>query len=62
LFKTFPIAELLRIQFRAEAFNFLNKPNLGVPASDVTSSSGFGTITSLATNPRELQLGLRLEF
>jgi hypothetical protein len=62
LFKTFPIAELLKIQFRAEAFNFLNKPNLGVPASDVTSSSGFGTITSLATNPRELQLGLRLEF
>jgi hypothetical protein len=61
--KMVPIGEQFRIQFRAEAFNVFNHPNLGNPNSTV-DSPGAGTITSLANNAqmRKLQLGLRFDF
>ena len=52
--------EKLRLQFRADFFNFLNQVNLGNP--NVTlSSANFGRITSAAA-PRMLQFGLKLYF
>lgn len=50
-----------RLQFRAEAFNVLNKTNLSSPNSN-RSNANFGTITSLAIQPRQLQLGLKVDF
>ena len=50
-----------RLEFRIEAFNVLNKTNFGAPNSNV-SNANFGTITSLATPPRQLQLGLKFDF
>ncbi|HEY1214276.1 MAG TPA: carboxypeptidase regulatory-like domain-containing protein, partial [Bryobacteraceae bacterium] len=65
LFKEFPIAsERVRVQFRAEYFNVLNRANFDYPASGNTpsySSSGFGTITK-AEDPRIGQLALKLLF
>lgn len=50
-----------RIEFRVEIFNVLNRANFGAPNGN-RSSSAFGTITSLATTPRQVQLGLKLDF
>jgi hypothetical protein len=57
------IGEEFRVEFRAEAFNVFNHPNLGNPNSCV-DCFGAGTITSLANNAimRRMQLGLRFDF
>jgi hypothetical protein len=55
-----PYSERHRVEFRFEAFNALNRVNLGNPNS-TRSSSLFGRITS-AGEPRILQLGLRYRF
>ncbi len=49
------------LQFRAEAFNILNKTNFSPPGTLTSNSSGFGVFTS--TFPaRQLQLALKLYF
>ncbi len=45
LFKTFPIVDRVNVQFRAEAINAWNHPNLSTPVMSPTSST-FGTIAS----------------
>jgi hypothetical protein len=47
----------------AEAFNLLNRANLGVPNGTLTSAL-FGQPTALATNatPRQVELGFRFNF
>jgi hypothetical protein len=49
-----------QIQFRAEAFNVLNRVNLSNPVSAL-SSPNFGLITS-AGDPRIMQLALKYTF
>jgi hypothetical protein len=68
LIKDTNITERLRLQFRAEAFNWLNHVNLGLvnasfsPGPDGRNVSGaFGTITS-ARDARIMQFGLKLIF
>jgi hypothetical protein len=49
------------LQFRAEAFNLLNKTNFSPPGTLTSNSSGFGVFTS--TFPaRQIQLALKLYF
>lgn len=58
--KNFNITEQIRLQFRSEFFNVLNKTNLGIPNQQANSTS-FGTITG--TFPaRQVQFGLKLVF
>ena len=62
------IGERLNVQFRAEAFNFMNHVNLRAPntsfsagADGFNRSATFGTITS-ARDARVVQFGLKLIF
>ena len=61
LARAFRIGERTNFQFRAEAFNALNKVNLGTPNRFVNTPQ-FGTITMAMTPGREIQLSARLSF
>jgi hypothetical protein len=63
VFKTIPLREQLRAQFRAEIYNVFNHANLGNPNGCVDCGSG-GQIFNLAPNAtmRRMQFALRLEF
>jgi len=66
LFKNTVITERTNLQFRAEVFNVLNRSNYGPPNTTVFSSGtvspSAGLITTTATSPRQIQLGLKLIF
>ena len=71
LFKNTGITEKTNLQFRAEFFNILNRSNYGPPSTTVFSitpgappaiSPSAGLITTTATFPRQIQLGLKLIF
>jgi hypothetical protein len=50
----------LKIQYRAEFFNVLNRPNLGNPNTTL-SNVNVGKITS-AGDPRVVQMAVKLVF
>ncbi len=70
LFKSIPVGEQFKVQFRMEAFNVFNIQSWDVPSTVTINSSGstiaagVGRITSLAQGktPRQIQFGLRLVF
>jgi len=70
LAKHFPITEKYGMEFRAEAYNVFNHTNFGLPGvpnvslgtADISNPSEFGVITTLASDPREMQFSLRLDF
>jgi hypothetical protein len=63
LFKSFPVGETRRFEFRAESFNLSNTPNFALPGSlNYQNTVNFGQITSTRDNPngaRELQFALK---
>jgi hypothetical protein len=61
LFKNFRLTEFLRLQARGEAFNALNRTNLGNPVVNLTGGN-VGRINNLTGNPRVIQIGLKLMF
>ena len=66
LFKNTAVSERTSLQFRAEFFNLLNRPNFGTPNATAFSSGAInasaGLITTLATTPRQIQFGLKLIY
>lgn len=60
IYKNFRVTESVRMQFRAEMFNVLNHTNYFNLGTTLGSSS-FGKVTS-ALEPRQIQLGLKLNF
>jgi len=60
LAKFTPISERLNLEFRAESFNLLNRPNFDLPNRQFGTQT-FGEIFS-ANDPRELQFALKLHF
>jgi hypothetical protein len=60
LAKVFRLTESKSLEFRAEAFNFPNLTNLGIPDNGLGSPS-FGTI-STAKDGRQIQFGLKFVF
>lgn len=64
--KNFRVTEGSALQFRFEAFNFLNHPNWGNPGntwgSSVKPSGTFGVISSTSIAMRQLQFALKYNF
>ena len=64
--KVTPLTEKIKLQFRAEFFNLLNRTNFGIPNPVVYSAAGTvpsptaGVITATSTNSRQIQFGLKL--
>jgi hypothetical protein len=62
VFKSFPIRERARIEFRAESFNSFNTPIYAGPDTSVTSPT-FGVVVRNQENfPRNMQFALRIKF
>ena len=63
LAKSFPIHESIRVEFRGEAFNLLNRAVFG-PASGALSlqNANFGLWNTQANTPRTMQMALKLYF
>ena len=57
----FRFAERMRLQFRSEAFNLFNHPNLGLPAASIGAADA-GIIGSVVSPERQIQLALKLYF
>jgi hypothetical protein len=66
LFKNTALTEKTKLEFRAEFFNMFNRVNFGPPNTTVftsgTVNASAGFISTLATNPRQIQFGLKLIF
>ncbi len=71
LSKNFPIRETLFAQFRIDAYNGFNHINFGVPGGPTTEASSSientgsitgGPLPGASTNPRQLQLSVRMQF
>lgn len=62
--KDFPIHEAVRIQFRTDFYNVFNKINWGTPSGNIEQagaiSNGVGNVG--ASQPRQLQFSLRVQF
>ena len=67
LSKNIAISDQVRMQFRTEVFNVLNRANLALPVSQVLDRQGrprvdSGFISSTTTSARQIQFGLRLQW
>jgi hypothetical protein len=63
LFKQFPIREGIKLEFRAEAFNLPNWHSFANPSNlNFLNPTGFSAITASRSNPRILQLALKLYY
>ena len=72
--RRFPLGESRTVELRAEFFNLLNQVNLANPVSNVSAASAFsntgvilvpgdfGRIVSTSSNPRLIQLALKLNW
>jgi hypothetical protein len=61
LFKNFQVTEKVRLQVRAESFNFTNTPIFGSPGATF-GVPAFGVVSAQANNPRQIQFGMRVAF
>ena len=61
LIKNFRIRERVKLQYRFEAFNALNRTQFAGPNVNPTNTT-FGRITAQANSARVIQMGLRLQF
>jgi hypothetical protein len=64
LMKEIPITERVNLRFRADAFNIINKVNLGLPNTQVDAAQGAGAITTIAPGAiqRQWEFSARLQF
>lgn len=60
--KSFLFTDRFRLDFRAEAFNLFNRVVFAAPSGNGLNlnNTAFGTVTSTANSPRQMQLALKL--
>ena len=56
------LGDRMAATLRWDIFNVFNTVNFGIPNKDIATASTFGTITGLASDPRTMQLAVRLAF
>jgi hypothetical protein len=56
------ISQTVHAVFTAEAVNVLNRLQFGNPTLNLANPQSFGVINSQTGNPRQIQLGVRIEF
>jgi hypothetical protein len=61
LFREDRLTERIKLQLRAEAFNFLNHPVMGIPDSNFPDAT-FGHVSSTVSTARQIQLGMKVLF
>ena len=61
IFRSFPLGEKRRLEFRAESFNLTNTPTWGIPVSDIHNPN-FGRVLGTRSTERQLQFALKLYF
>jgi hypothetical protein len=61
LYKTFPVTERLRVQFRTELFNAFNHAQFATP-NTTFGNPNFGRITSTINSSRQMQFALKFVF
>jgi hypothetical protein len=59
--RRFSISDRIALSARWDIFNLFNRANFGTPNSNITAANA-GTISSLAGDPRVMQLAFRLHF
>ena len=59
--KTLTLSEHKQLQFRAEAFNFLNHTNFALPVR-ILEAPSFGSSVATATPARRIQVALKYVF
>jgi hypothetical protein len=63
LFKNFTLTERVKMQFRTEIFNVLNRPQLVNPDANVNDGSSFGVINGTRQfSERQIQFAFRFTF
>jgi hypothetical protein len=61
LFRSFPVREQIKLEFRAEAANSMNTPHFNNPNTSI-SAANFLVVTSAVADQRQLRVGLRLSW
>jgi hypothetical protein len=63
LFKNFTVTERVKMQFRTEAFNVLNKPQFVNPDANLNDGTNFGVINNTRQfSERQIQFAFRFTF
>ena len=62
VFKSFPIKDHWRFEFRTEFFNAFNHPNFANPSASTSSPGSFGKSTATTNDPREIQFAGKIFF
>jgi hypothetical protein len=61
LFKTFPVTERVKVQFRAEVYNSFNQPSFNAP-NQAPTNAAFATVTDTQSEARNWQFSLFVKF
>jgi hypothetical protein len=59
--REFQVREHVRLALQADAFNINNAVHFGAPGTNIDSAN-FGTVTTMANQPRKLQFSGRITF
>jgi hypothetical protein len=60
--KKIPVSDRVGAVLRADIFNVFDRVNYGLPSRNLSDAATVGTITTLAGDPRTMQLSLRVLF